>query len=112
MKHDDREWTHDPAAITMSLKEKAHIEKNAHLYLNGGAQFTIGDDAPKFTHPEVPDEWKGALLRGMRSVDAPSKSLEEARKDHQTMISMGYLAKDAPFRFWNTETKQFEVYDA
>lgn len=112
MKNDDREWTHDPAAITMGMKEKAHIEKNAHLYLNGGARYECGEDTPSFMRPEVPDGWKGALLRGMRSVDAPAKSLEEARQDHQTLVSMGYLAKDAPFRWYDPELKRYVEPDA
>lgn len=109
--HDDRAHMHDPAAITMGLKEKAYIEDHAHEYLAGRSGFEIGKSTPRELIPQLPEGCQGILLWGQRSIgERPLKTLEEARADHCRLVSMGYLAKDAPVRWFNPETRKYEEH--
>ena len=108
MRGDERTIAPDHAE---ELREnKREIEAESELYLSGVKGFKAGNDEPAEFRPEVPDHLKGALLRGLVStIDRPSETREECIQRHEKLKSGFLLDKDAPVRWFNPETREFET---
>lgn len=109
LRGDDRRVYNEPGLAEELRQNKAEIESDAALYLSGIKAFAPGKDEPSEFRPEVPDNMKGALLRGLvKTHHRPSETKEECLTRHERLKSSFLLDKDAPVRWFNPDTRTYE----
>lgn len=107
LKGDDRHFNY--LDHENGIENKRMIESESADILSGKTRVTEGKSEPSQYRPEVPQELKGYLLRGMHRIeDRPSETKEECLARHVQLRQANLIARDAPTRWFNPETKVFE----
>jgi len=94
-------------------ENKAMVEADSVAILEGRVGIKAGKDEPNEYRPQVPDHFKGVLLHGMHRVEIrPSETADECRARHRQLKQANIIARDAPIRWFNPDTKETQILDA
>lgn len=96
--------------VQFARENKAAVERDTVDILEGRATIKSGKDEPSEYRPEVPDWAKGVLLHGMQRIeDRPSETREQCLARHDVLRRGNIIAKDAPTRWFNPDTREMEI---
>jgi len=107
LKGDDRHFNY--LDHENGVENKRMIEAESANILSGKTHITEGKSEPSQYRPEVPAEMRGFLLRGQHRIEnRPSETKEECLARHAQLRQANLIAKDAPTRWFNPETRLLE----
>jgi hypothetical protein len=107
LKGDDRHFSY--LDHENGVENKRMLESESAAILEGRVQVKAGTNEPSQYKPVLPDDMKGHLLRGMHRIESrPLETREECLVRHDTLKRANLIAKDAPVRWFNPDTRTYE----